>query len=63
MLLGFTISDPGTWTNWAPHEHAATLKEMYVFFDMPSPAYGIQLFTSMLTLPRSSRWYGRAMPS
>jgi 5-deoxy-glucuronate isomerase len=43
LLLGFTISDPGNWTSWPPHEHAAMLEEMYVYFDMPSPAYGIQL--------------------
>jgi len=43
LLLGFTISDPGNWTSWPPHEHAAMLEEMYVYFDMPGPAYGIQL--------------------
>ena len=43
LLLGFSISDPGNWTSWPPHEHAAMLEEMYVYFDMPSPAYGIQL--------------------
>ncbi len=43
LLLGFTISDPGNWTSWPPHEHAEMLEEMYVYFDMPSPAYGIQL--------------------
>jgi len=43
LLLGFTISEPGNWTSWPPHEHAAMLEEMYVYFDMPRPAYGIQL--------------------
>lgn len=43
LLVGFTISDPGNWTSWPPHEHAEMLEEMYVYFDMPSPAYGIQL--------------------
>jgi 5-deoxy-D-glucuronate isomerase len=43
LLLGFTISDPGNWTSWPPHEHAEMLEEMYVYFDMPRPAYGIQL--------------------
>jgi 5-deoxy-glucuronate isomerase len=43
LLLGFTISDPGNWTSWPPHEHAEMLEEMYVYFDMPFPAYGIQL--------------------
>jgi 5-deoxy-glucuronate isomerase len=42
LLAGFTISDPGNWTSWPPHEHAEMLEEIYVFFDMPAPAYGVQ---------------------
>jgi 5-deoxy-glucuronate isomerase len=43
LLLGFTVSDAGNWTSWPPHEHAVMLEEMYVYFDMPDPAFGIQL--------------------
>ena len=43
LLIGFTVSDPGNWTSWPPHEHAKMLEEMYVYFDMPDPAFGIQL--------------------
>jgi len=43
LVAGFTHSDPGNWTSWPPHEHAEMLEEMYVYFDMPEPAYGIQL--------------------
>jgi len=43
LVAGFTHSDPGNWTSWPPHEHAKILEEMYVYFDMPEPAYGIQL--------------------
>jgi 5-deoxy-glucuronate isomerase len=43
LVVGFTHSDPGNWTSWPPHEHAKMLEEMYVYFDMPEPAYGIQL--------------------
>jgi 5-deoxy-glucuronate isomerase len=43
LIAGFTTSDPGNWTSWPPHEHAKLLEEMYVYFDMPEPAYGIQL--------------------
>jgi len=43
LLAGFTSSDPGNWTSWPPHEHAKMLEEMYVYFDMPEPAYGLQL--------------------
>jgi len=43
LIAGFTSSDPGNWTSWPPHEHGKKLEEMYVYFDMPDPAYGIQL--------------------
>ena len=43
LIAGFTTSEPGNWTSWPPHEHALMLEEMYVYFDMPEPAYGIQL--------------------
>lgn len=43
LIAGFTRSDPGNWTSWPPHEHAKMLEEIYVYFDMPAPAFGIQL--------------------
>ncbi len=43
LVAGFTWSDPGNWTSWPPHEHSAMLEEMYVYFNMPAPAFGIQL--------------------
>jgi 5-deoxy-glucuronate isomerase len=43
LVAGFTTSEPGNWTSWPPHEHAAMLEEVYVFFDMPAPAFGIQM--------------------
>jgi 5-deoxy-glucuronate isomerase len=43
LLAGFTRSVPGNWTSWPPHEHTKMLEEVYVYFDMPAPAFGIQL--------------------
>lgn len=43
LVFGFTYSEPGNWTSWPPHEHTALLEEMYVYFDMPAPAFGLQL--------------------
>ena len=43
LLVGFTFSQPGNWTSWPPHEHAKMLEEMYVYFAMPEPAFGLQL--------------------
>lgn len=43
LLVGFTFSELGNWTSWPPHEHAKMLEEMYVYFNMPAPAFGLQL--------------------
>ena len=43
IVAGFTRSQPGNWTSWPPHEHTALLEEVYVYFDMPPPAFGIQM--------------------
>lgn len=43
LLCGLDFSREGNWTSWAPHEHTATKEEIYVYFDMPEPAFGIQL--------------------
>jgi 5-deoxy-glucuronate isomerase len=50
ILMGFTKSQPGNWTSWPPHEHTELLEEVYVYFDMPAPAFGIQL---VYTTPES----------
>jgi 5-deoxy-glucuronate isomerase len=43
LMVGFTRSQPGHWTSWPPHEHTALAEELYTYFDMPPPAFGIQL--------------------
>ena len=43
LVAGFTDSEPGNWTSWPPHEHADMLEELYVYFNMPDPAFGVQL--------------------
>ena len=43
ILAGITFSQPGNWTSWPPHEHAAMLEEAYLYIDMPAPAFGVQL--------------------
>lgn len=42
VVAGFTVSEPGNWTSWPPHEHAAMLEEMYVYIEMPAPGFGFQ---------------------
>jgi 5-deoxy-glucuronate isomerase len=43
ILAGVTTSEPGNWTSWPPHEHASMLEELYLYYDMPAPAFGVQL--------------------
>ena len=43
LVAGFTMTEPGNWSSWPPHEHTAMLEEMYVYFNMPDPAFAIQL--------------------
>jgi len=43
LVAGFTYSEPGNWTSWPPHEHTELLEELYVYFDMPAPAFAVQL--------------------
>lgn len=43
LMAGVTWSQPGHWTSWPPHEHAALAEELYVYYDMPPEAFGIQL--------------------
>ena len=51
LIAGLTHSEPGNWTSWPPHEHAAMLEELYVYVDMPHPAYGIQLVYNYTEYP------------
>jgi 5-deoxy-glucuronate isomerase len=43
LVAGFTVSEPGNWSSWPPHEHSAMLEEMYVYFNMPDPGFAIQM--------------------
>ncbi len=43
IMAGVTFSEPGNWTSWPPHEHAAMLEEAYLYVEMPPPSYGVQL--------------------
>jgi 5-deoxy-glucuronate isomerase len=51
LVAGFTVSEPGNWTSWPPHEHAKMLEEMYVYFNMPAPAFGVQLVYNRTDYP------------
>jgi 5-deoxy-glucuronate isomerase len=54
LLMGVTMSRPGNWTSWPPHEHAATREELYLFFDIPKPGFGTQFIYTDLMAPEFS---------
>jgi 5-deoxy-glucuronate isomerase len=51
IMAGVTFSNPGNWTSWPPHEHAALAEEAYLYIDMPAPAFGLQLVYTDKTSP------------
>lgn len=55
LLTGTTLSMPGNWTSWPPHEHAATQEELYLFFDIPSPGFATQFIYTDLENPEFVR--------
>lgn len=51
LLCGITFGKPGHWTSWSPHEHAKSKEEIYLYIDMPRPAFGIQMVYTNLENP------------
>ena len=43
LLAGLTWSENGTWTSWPPHQHEQDLEEVYCYFDMEPPHFGLHL--------------------
>lgn len=43
LICGLTWSGQGTWTSWPPHQHEKDLEEVYCYFDMPAPHFGLHL--------------------
>jgi len=62
LVAGVTRSEPGHWTSWPPHEHAALLEELYVYYDMPPEAFGVQFVYTNPGIPSASRSCETVMP-
>ena len=45
MINGFTQGNPGAWTSWPQHQHTKDLEEVYFYFDLPKPAFALQLLS------------------
>lgn len=53
LYNGVTFSEKGNWTSWPPHEHTELREEVYLYFDMPKPAFGIQMVYSGNGIPEN----------
>ncbi len=53
LLCGYTLGKPANWTSWCPHEHAAAREEIYLYIDMPRPAFGLQMIYEDLDNPET----------
>lgn len=51
LMAGVTFSSDGNWTSFPPHEHQNMLEEAYLYIDMPSPQWGIQMVYTNLDEP------------
>src|SRR5438067_1590291 len=51
IMAGVTFSSDGNWTSFPPHEHHDMLEEAYLYIDMPSPQWGIQMVYTNLDEP------------
>lgn len=43
LYNGITFISPGNWASWPPHEHTKTREEVYLYVNMPKPAFALQL--------------------
>lgn len=43
LLAGYTWVGKGNWSSWPPHEHGDLMEEVYIFYDIPKPGFGIQI--------------------
>lgn len=43
LITGLTWGRDGAWTSWPPHQHEKHLEEVYCYFDLDSPKFGLHL--------------------
>lgn len=43
LITGLTWSRDGAWTSWPPHQHEKDLEEVYCYFDLEPPQFGLHL--------------------
>lgn len=43
LICGLTWGGNGGWTSWPPHQHEQDLEEVYCYFDIEKPHFGLHL--------------------
>ena len=43
LVAGLTWGGQGAWTSWPPHQHEKDMEEVYCYFDIPHPTFGLHL--------------------
>jgi 5-deoxy-glucuronate isomerase len=43
LITGLTWGKEGAWTSWPPHQHEKDLEEVYCYFDLDPPQFGMHL--------------------
>ncbi len=43
LITGLTWGRKGAWTSWPPHQHEKDLDEVYCYFDLDPPKFGLHL--------------------
>ena len=43
LICGITWGGDGAWTSWPPHQHEKDLEEIYCYFDMDLPKFGLHI--------------------
>ncbi|WP_409969663.1 5-deoxy-glucuronate isomerase [Bengtsoniella intestinalis] len=43
LIAGLTWGNDGGWTSWPPHQHEKDLEEVYCYFNIPAPRFGLHL--------------------
>lgn len=43
LICGITWGGNGAWTSWPPHQHEQDLEEVYCYFNMDEPHFGLHL--------------------
>lgn len=56
LITGLTWGRNGGWTSWPPHQHEAHLEEVYCYFDLAPPQFGIHLSYLKSGIPEAAHF-------